>query len=683
MCGICGVWGSSDRRSVEAMVSAMHHRGPDDHGMFDDGQATLGMTRLAIIDTSSGGHQPMVTPDGQIALIYNGELYNFREERSLLEKNGYHFHSTSDTEVILGMYEHYGDDFLLRVRGMFALAIYDKRRGPGRERLLLARDQMGIKPLLYAQIGSRLIFASEMKALLASGALKPEIDPVSLRLLLTYGAVSQPHTILRDVKMLLPAHRLVVEAGREARIERYWSFGLDRRPGLRERPYEEQVEEVASVLEESVRLQMVSDVPLGAFLSGGVDSSLLVALMARQVSGRRVRTFSVGFEGEGRDIDETDAAERTARFIGTDHTRVVVRGEEVRDRIRHIAFGLDQPTFDGVNSYFVSMAARRSVTVAISGTGSDELFAGYPWFSQMALDQMRRHSTPWKSLAKSLLAAAARRRVLDPLAAGRGGYWLGRLRGGAGFLSRYYATNPIFGAALTAGLLSPGLRSAAQAGRSPHYDLLPLDELPHGSVLERVTGVCLRGYTTNQLLRDIDAASMTHSLEVRVPYLDPVVADTALSLPDRAKMGPLPDSAAAYPRSYREAGTKQVLLDIGKDLLPAEFDTKAKRGFGMPFGFWLKGPLRDVLLDTLSKEQVKARGLLNAPAVASVRDRFLAGSLEWPQPWLLMMFELWAREVLDCPPAVLAVATEGAAGAVARTWSTCRAPRASLHISER
>src|SRR5205085_1436870 len=239
---------------------------------------------------------------------------------------------------------------------------------------------------------------------------------------------------------------------------------------------------------------------------------------------------------------------------------------------------LDQPTVDGVNSYFVSMAARQGVTVAVSGTGGDELFAGYPWFGHMALEEARGLVAPWKSLARSVLASAARRPALDPLVSMRGGYRFGRFRDSEGFLARYYAANPTFESGWAARLLSPSLRSEAQAGRSPHYDLLPVDELPHGSVLERVTGVCLRGYTTNQLLRDIDAASMSHSLEVRVPYLDPVVADAALSLPDGAKLGSLPDGEGWQQRSYREAGTKRILLDVAKPLLPAGYDTQPKRG---------------------------------------------------------------------------------------------------------
>jgi asparagine synthase (glutamine-hydrolysing) len=646
MCGICGVWGIDDRGAVTAMTGAMYHRGPDDLGTFFDSRAGLGMTRLAIIDTTSGGHQPMRTPDGQILIVYNGELYNFRSERELLEKRGCKFASTSDTEVVLRMYEHYGDDFLLRMRGMFALAIYDKRRGPGHERLLLARDQMGIKPLLYARLGERLIFASEIKALLASGLVNPQVDPVSLRLLLTYGSVYQPRTILRGVEMLPPAHRLIAQ-GRNVKVERYWSLGIDRRAGLRARPYDEQVQEVAAVLEESVRLQMISDVPLGAFLSGGLDSSLLVALMARQVTGGRVKTFSVGFEQEGLDIDETDDAERTARFIGTDHTRVVVRGAEVRDRIAHIAAGLDQPTVDGVNSYFVSLAARQAVTVAISGTGGDELFAGYPWFAQMAQDEVRwQADQSWKTMARTALAPAVRLALFDSLPQGRLRSRVEQLRYTTDFRTRYVGTYHIFGREGAEQLLATNLRDEAQARRSAYYDLSGADELPQGSVIERVTGVCLRGYTKNQLLRDIDAASMAHSLEVRVPYLDPIVADVALSLPDSSKLGASPQSWNAS-LSYREAGTKRVLLDVARPLLPAGYDTKLKRGFGMPFLSWMRGPLHEVLLDTLSSESVRRRGLLESDQVATVRDEFLAGPADWSKSWLLMMIELWSREVVD------------------------------------
>jgi asparagine synthase (glutamine-hydrolysing) len=630
------------------MVGAMHHRGPDDSGVYSDGQVTLGMTRLAIIDTSSGGHQPMQTPDETISIVYNGELYNFREQRTDLEAHGYQFQSSSDTEVVLRMYEHYGDDFLLRMRGMFAVCVYDKRGGPGRERLLLARDQMGIKPLLYARGKGCFVFASEIKALVASGLIEAEVDPVALRLLLTYGSVYQPHTILKGVKMLLPAHRLIVERGRE-RIERYWALGVDRRAGLRNLPYEEQVRQLSDAMAESVRLQMISDVPLGAFLSGGLDSALLVALMARQVTGKRVKTFSVGFESEGRGMDETADAERTARFIGTDHTRVVVRGEDVRDRIRHIAYGLDQPSVDGVNSYFVSLAARQAVTVAISGTGGDELFAGYPWFRQTVIEAQRWQGQPWRGFARAAVAPAVRMTFFDELPPGRVRNRVEQLRYTTDFRTRYVGTYNIFGSEGAARLLAPPLRPQAGAGRSAYYDLGATDELSHGSAIERVTALCLRGYTTNQLLRDIDAVSMAHSLEVRVPYLDPVVADIALSLPDLAKMGASGPGGSPELMSYRESGTKRILLDVARPLLPEGYDLLPKRGFGMPFDNWLRGPLNEVLHEALSDERVRHRGLLDPIEVATVKNKFVEGWPNWSRPWVLMMLELWLQEVVDRP----------------------------------
>jgi asparagine synthase (glutamine-hydrolysing) len=647
MCGICGVWGKGEVEPVEAMVATMHHRGPDDHGIYHDGSVALGMTRLAIIDVSAAAHQPMRNPEGTVWIVYNGEVYNFKSERQLLEAKGYSFSSHSDTEVVLHMYEHYGDDFLLRLRGIFALAIYDKRRGTGRERLFLARDHLGIKPLLFARVGGRFVFASEMKALLASGLIVPEIDPVALRLLLTFGSVYQPRTMLQGVKMLLPAHRMIIEQGHE-RVERYWSLGTNRRPDLKTQPYEILIEEVAEVLKESVSLQLVSDVPLGAFLSGGVDSSILVALMARTL-GNRVKTFSVGFEAEGANIDETKDAQRTAEFLGTDHTHVLVKGTDVRDHIHHIASGLDQPSVDGVNSYFISSAARQGVTVAISGTGGDEIFAGYPWFINMVLHEERNKREPFSALAKALLVFVARQRLFDPFLLMRGGDKLYEARICDGFLAKYATNYQIFGPLGAAKVLSPELRRAAQAGRAAHYDLIRIDELSNGSAIERVTGLCLRGYTSNQLLRDIDAASMAHSLEVRVPYLDPLVVDTALSLPECTKIADPVRLSTLESYTYRETGAKRILIDVGRPLLPKDFDLQPKRGFGMPFEAWLRGPLRDTFLDALSEHAIQNRGLLNVREACILRDIFLEGRLSWAQPWLLMMLELWCREVLERP----------------------------------
>lgn len=649
MCGIAGITGDSPPESIAAMVAAMYHRGPDDSGIHHDAGIALGIARLAVIDITPTGHQPMRNHDGMVWIVYNGESYNFRKERVLLERKGHRFLSQSDTEVVLRMYEEYGDDCLLRIRGMFALAIYDKRKGPGRERLLLARDHLGIKPLLYCRVGTRLLFASEIKALLASGFVEHQVEPDALRLLLTFGSVTQPCTIIKGVRMLLPGHCLIMENGAE-RVERFWRLDVGRHPKVTGLPYPELVSLVRDALEESVKLQMVSDVPLGAFLSGGVDSSLLVALMARN-SRQRIRTFSVGFEAEGSSMDETDDAERTAHFIGTEHSRVIVTGQEVYDRIGHIAKALDQPSVDGVNSYFVSLAARQAVTVAISGTGGDELFAGYPWFITMATAAERDLSLSMQARFGGLVASLARLPVFDPVALGRFGARLDAFRGSHGFVPRYARIYQIFGACGAAHFLSPAMRSRVGTGRELALDMCQADEIPTAQPVERVSALCLRGYTQNQLLRDIDAVSMAHSLEVRVPFLDPLLTDLSLSLPREAKLGSLAGIPNPETASYRDTGTKKILVDAGKGLLPSGMDRQPKRGFGMPFDAWLKGPLRDVLYDALSPAIVKRRGLFDSTAVDLLRSEFLVGNCDWPQPWLLMMIELWCKEVLDRTPA--------------------------------
>jgi asparagine synthase (glutamine-hydrolysing) len=627
------------------MVAAMHHRGPDDSGIFREPGFALGMARLAIIDITHSGHQPMGNHDGSVWIVYNGETYNFRQERSILEGKGHRFLSQSDTEVVLLMYEEYGDDFLLRMRGMFALAIYDKRKGPGKERLLLARDHLGIKPLLYCRAGRRFLFASEIKALLASGLVEPHVEPEALRLLLTFGSVTQPHTMIKGVRMLLPGHRLIMENGAE-RIERFWRLDVGRRAEVAGLPYPELVSLVRDALEESVRLQMVSDVPLGAFLSGGLDSALLAALMSRN-SGHRIKTFSVGFETEGLSMDETGDAERTASFIGTDHTRVVVTGQQVRDHICHIAAALDQPSVDGVNSYFVSLAARQAVTVAISGTGGDELFAGYPWFITMASAAEREASLSPKACLRGLASSLSKLPIFDSLAIGRFGPRLEALRGLNGFISRFARIYQIFGVCGAARFLAPEVRSMVAAGREPALDMSQADEIPFASPVDRVSALCLRGYTQNQLLRDIDAVSMAHSLEVRVPFLDPFLTDLALSLPRTAKLGHLVGVPKPETASYRETGTKKVLVDAGEGLLPPGMDRQPKRGFGMPFNAWLKGPLRDVLEDALSHRSIEHRGIFDVNNVNVLKGKFFSGVCDWPQPWLLMMIELWYRETLD------------------------------------
>jgi asparagine synthase (glutamine-hydrolysing) len=584
----------------------------------------------------------MRNSESTVWMVYNGEMYSFAEEREALRARGETFISGSDTEVVLRMYEIYGDAFLQRLRGMFALAIFDKRGGSGRERLLLARDQLGIKPLLYAAVDGGWMFASEIKALLAGGLIPRQIDSIGLRQLLTFGSVYQPRTMVEGVSMLLPGHKLVLDR-RGEHIEPFWQPALGRRPDVARATYEEQVDVLEAALEDSIARHMVSDVPLGAFLSGGVDSSTLVALMAQR-AGRRVKTFSVGFEAEGHRIDESDEARVIAEQVGTDHTHVTVTGQEVADRINDVARGLDQPSVDGVNSYFVSMAARRGMTVAISGTGGDELFAGYPWFRHMAVyeRQMQEAGGP-KRIVEKWGSALAGHPALDWMMRGKHRWRLARWRE-RGFRFSYASCYKIFGELGTLKLLNPDVRAHAQAGRSPAWDIRHNDRLSRAGAIERVSALCLRGYTGNQLLRDIDAVSMAHSLEVRVPFLDVPTLDLALSLPPETKLGPV-TGAESDDVTYNESGTKRILLDVNRRLLGRDIGAQPKRGFAMPFSEWLRGPLGPLLQATLSRPD-PADGLLAPDSVRTVYREFVDGKRSWAGPWLLMMLELWREEVL-------------------------------------
>jgi asparagine synthase (glutamine-hydrolysing) len=647
MCGICGIVGENNPEALNAMVAAMHHRGPDDKGTIFTHNLSMGMARLSIIDVSLCGHQPMVNDDKTILIVYNGETYNFSELRRELEAGGCHFHSASDTEVVLHLYERYGDNCVLRMQGMFAFAVWDIRDKEN-PRLLIARDPLGIKPVLYTEQKGRFVFASEMKSLLAGGLVAPRIDAESLRLLLTYGSVPQPATIIEGVRMLLPGHRLIIEKG-SSRLEKYWTLRPDTKiSGLQDTSYDELRLRLRSSLEHCVRQQMVSDVPIGAFLSGGIDSSILVALMAR-ASPFPVKTFSVGYGSGEYGTDEADDAEKISRFIGTDHTRVVVTGPEVRERIGHFAAALDQPSLDGLNSYFVSLAASRQVTVAISGTGGDELFAGYPWFIRMAHAETFTGRHP---LASRLLEAGGyffQNPAFDTIAEGPFGRTVDSARGLGGDLSRFMRFFIVFSSRDISCLLTPQVKDLCRNSRTSRKVLPSFAGGPEYSLVQKITGFTLGTYTQNQLLRDIDAVSMAHSLEVRVPFLDHSIVELAFLLPDETKLGKT-DRNSPRDQSYRATGAKRILIDSCRDLLPEGIDLQEKRGFGMPFENWLKGPLKDVVEDALSPDSIRKRGFFNPVAVRKILDRFYRGKSGWQQVWLLLITELWCREVLDNIP---------------------------------
>lgn len=629
MCGIAGIYGRANAAAVGMMLEAMRHRGPDDEGIFSDHLVALGQRRLAVIDTSAAGHQPMPAAGGAIQLVFNGEIYNFREERAMLEERGHRFTSHSDTEVLLALYETYGDDCVTRLRGIFAFAIYDTRGGPGRERLLLARDHFGIKPLLYARRGDAIVFASELKGILASGLIEGQVDNASLRQLLNLGSVYQPRTLIEGVSALPSAHRMIVDRN-GTRIERYWSYDLDRVKGLRQRPYAEQLEVLHGVIGEAIKLQMVADVPVGAFLSGGVDSSLVVALMSR-ISGAHIKTFSVGFEAGADAHDETHEAAEIASLLETDHSRVVVTSADMEQHLSRFVRGIDQPSVDGLNSYFVSHAAAQSVTVSLSGTGGDEVFLGYPWFGAIARDFPVAPPGPM-SLFRRLMG---RHRGIVP-----------NKDPGPDICNAMGGLYHCYGPDLADKLLAPE-RRAGSAFTTFAEDFIVNDELRGAEPLDRASVLCLNGYTRNQLLRDIDCCAMAHSLEVRVPFLDPVVVDHALSLPTSAKLA-VTSRTLEYGASYNDSGVKRVVCDVAKRHLPDWFfERRSKKGFALPYADWLKGPLRGIMDDALSPQSVASAGLFDPTVVSRLRADFLSGRRPWSHVWLLMITELWRREILE------------------------------------
>ncbi|MBI4279291.1 MAG: asparagine synthase (glutamine-hydrolyzing) [Armatimonadetes bacterium] len=618
MCGIFGAlrWtGPETLEAVRGMGDLLVHRGPDDRGFWHDGRAALGNRRLSIIDLSPDAHQPMANEDGTVWITYNGEIYNFAEVRQDLVRRGHQFRSRSDTEVILHLYEDEDLRCLERLRGMFAFALWDARR----QRLLLVRDRLGIKPLYYARRGETLLFASEIKALLRSGLVPPRLDVDRAVQFLALGSVPGPETIVEGVTTLPPGHYALCEQD-GVRVARYWEPSFEAKVSVDAR---EAAAQVRVLLVEAVRMHLVSDVPVGVFLSGGVDSSCMLASM-REGGSDEIRTFTVVFPES--EYSEGPAAGRIAEAFETEHTAYEVGGADVAAEMDRILAAMDQPTVDGVNTYFVSKAARASgVTVALSGLGGDELFCGYPSFRQVPL----------------AYRAVRALRGLGPLR-GVAGFPLGDGRGNGGgkmaYLVReastlgdvYFAARAIFAGESLRRLLRPAV--AARAAQTPPA-LRALGRAAEGlAAPDAVSLMEMMGYMHSQLLRDTDVMSMAHSIEVRVPFLDHVFVEYAAALPPQVKAG----------------APKRVLRDAFADRLPAEILAAGKRGFVFPFDRWLRGPLRPLAEQALSPEAMDAVGLLREDRVTALWKRFILrpGEVHWSRVWTPVVLQLWVLRVL-------------------------------------
>jgi asparagine synthase (glutamine-hydrolysing) len=626
MCGIAGILGRPDGEAMQRMLDAMARRGPDDCGVYQDARIILGHRRLSIIDVTSAGHQPMSSAGGKLWIVYNGEIYNHAVLREEMARSGRRFASRSDTEVILALYEERGVDCVARLEGMFAFAIWDLR-GPD-PLLVLARDHFGIKPLLYASTPHGFIFASDIPGIAASGLVETTLDPVGLVQYLMHGHVVQPRTILRGVEMLPAAHVLTMRPGEVPRLKRYWRLDYERSVALSRGLKEpERVERVRLLLERAARAQMVGDVPVGAFLSGGVDSSTIVALMSR-ASGQPIHTYSVGFPDVQTALDESGDARESARFLGAVHREVQVGAAEVAGSLPAIAADLGQPTVDGVNMHFVSRAARSGVTVALAGIGGDELFGGYGTFPNLA-----RHATlreMWRR--RAMLARWAAVRMM-----GRSGRmqdaWESLWERGS-FIAAYMSQRMVRApdeAWRVAGC--PEIDARALFGYADGDDAAIADPISRVSLLESSL------YMRSQLLRDADAASMAHSLEVRVPFLDVALAEFVFGLPGDSKLG--------EPMKGARIIGKRILIQAVGDLIPDWTWRKPKRGFTLPFGEWLRGPLRPLVEDALGDSAFRTSGWIDAGAVDREWRSFLQNPAgHWSRVWTVLMLALWERELL-------------------------------------
>ena len=624
MCGIFGVLQLDGRPAepevLKSMARATVHRGPDDEGIHADGACAIGMRRLSIIDLA-GGHQPLSNSEGTLWLVCNGEIYNFRELRKELEALGHRFRTRSDSEVIIHGYAEYGDDFIHRLNGMFGFALWDAPR----RRLVLGRDRLGIKPIYVLQERERIAFASEAKALLALPGVRAEIDPTALYSYLNLGYVAAPRSIFRGIEKLPPASLLIVEGSRIER-RRYWRLP-DKVARL---PEAEWVERVRTRIDESVRMQMVSDVPIGAFLSGGIDSSTVVGCMARH-SDRPIRTYAIGFEGAAAETyyNELPYARRVAELFHTEHQEIVVKPDVVA-LLPHLLWHMDEPLCDTafITTYLVSQFARRDVTVILSGVGGDELFGGYRRYLG------NHYHAYFERLPRWMRRTA--RAFGERLPSDRHSPLLNLSRLTKAFLKsadlsfeeRYRTYVEVFPLAEPAKLLR--VNGVARSDMVADAFAQAGGDDP----LNRMLAVDAETQLPDDLLMLTDKMSMAVSLECRVPLLDHELVELAARIPHDIKV--------------RGGRLKHAMKEAVSGLLPGDILDREKRGFGTPMGAWLKGSLAPLVRNLLSQRAVEARQLFHYPAVAELIALHEASRIDGTDRLLsLMNLEIWSRLYID------------------------------------
>ena len=624
MCGIAG-WINLDGKTsknggeavLHAMCERMKHRGPDSEGLWVENQVALGMRRLSIIDLATG-EQPVYSEDKSIVVVMNGELYNFREVRADLEKRGHKFETQTDTEILPHLYEEYGEDMLEHINGMFAFALWDKRR----EKLLIARDRFGEKPLYYGVFGGKLIFASEPKVLLSNPSVKPEINTQALRQFLSFDYVPAPASIYKGISKLPAAHLLTVEKG-EVKTRRYWNLTWHKNGSTPS--VEKAAGDLRELLADAVRMRLVSDVPLGILLSGGVDSST-VAAFATRFSTEKVKTFSIGFEEDS--FDESKYARQVAKHLDTEHYEDRLSVEKAADLISEIGTWLDEPMSDGslIPTFLLSRFVRRYVTVALGGDGGDEIFAGYPMYFGHKVANL--YGKVPRVLRRGLiepivnnLPVSTRNLSFD--------YKAKRFVAASKYdvVTRHHSWFGSFSIDEQQELLSKDI--AAKTSNDIYRGAKELLEICDADdEIERMQFLDINFYMAEDILTKVDRASMAVSLEVRAPFLDPRVAQFA----------------AGLPLEYKLKGNKgkYILKKAVEPLLPKTILQRPKKGFGIPIAEWLKGRLNPLLHDLLAPERLKNQGLFDAAFVQKlIREHETGAASHHKQLWTLLVFQLW------------------------------------------
>jgi asparagine synthase (glutamine-hydrolysing) len=635
MCGICGIVGTDSRDAGEAavrrMTNAMLHRGPDGEGLLSAGPVVAGMRRLSIVDLSSGG-QPIWNETGTRAVVFNGEIYNFQDLRTQLEVAGHKFRTRSDTEVIVHSYEEWGTKCVERLQGMFAFAIVELPGGSEglASRIFIARDPLGIKPLYYALADGKFIFASEVRALLASGVVSAQLCEQTVRAYLLFGSVCEPLTLIEGVKSLPPGHAISLATAlpiHSVTPVAYWappptrvSNGSNPRE-TRSSP----ARHIRDLLEKSVASHLVADVPVGVFLSSGLDSTAIAALATATQGG--IHTFTVAFPDI--EFSEAEKARQTAARLATDHSELTLSGSEMVARLDEAVAAFDQPSMDGVNTYFVSWAARQAgLKVALSGLGSDELFGGYQSFRATAMAKRA-------ASAGSLFPAALRPLISNALKAGSTRSSADRMRKLAAAFAdsdslphEYLFTRLLF----TPEAIAPNGAARSGPDTTQQWWLWFAQAAEQARRMDAFTGISwveLRSYLLNTLLRDTDAMSMRNSLEVRVPFLHSPLVEYVLSLPESAK--------------HNGTHPKSLLVAALGDLLPTDLVMQRKRTFTFPWERWLRGALSDRVAAGLNDWSPALEPMIGADFARNVWEDFQRRLTSWSRPWSLYVLNEWVK----------------------------------------